>query len=696
MTEAHPLQPFLYPKGVAIIGASASPLKHGGRRWLSSVAAAGAARVFPVNSRGGTLNGRAVAKDVHSLPRDVDLAIVLVPAPAVPQVLEQCASHDISQAVIVSGGFGETGPEGLQAEKLLVSAFRASGGRILGPNCAGIFSAYGGVNALGWDVPKGNIGVITQSGNVALTLARYAREKRTGFSTIIPLGNAADIRLSELVELLASDDNTRSILIYCEGFSPGDGRRLVEIARTSGKRIVMLKPGGSEAGRRAVQSHTASIAGDELVIDAALAEGGIVRARELEEAIDVAMAFAGAKQLRGREIAVLSDGGGHATIVADFAGRLGLGLSTFSPETVAALRAALPPLCGIANPIDFAGTAEPNPELVARALGLCVADPDVHGVVFAGLFGGYHLLTRSDTVASTEAKVAQEIAAIVETTSKPVLIHTEYANSDLTTLQPFRVAGIPLYATLESTAKAMRALLEEPHGETARPDPGANGSAAPRSREATGQLLEPEARERLRACGVEVPLWKVASSQREAREALAVLRGPVAMKLISESALHKSDVGGVMLNVESGDSCVKAFDELISLGRSLGDSKARVLLAEMVSGVEVFIGAKSDPYFGPVVAFGGGGILVELARDVSCKLAPFDEHGARELIDATRVSRILDGYRGAQKLDVGALAKLLAAVSRIAGGPGAPAELDLNPVIVNETGAYIVDVRWMR
>jgi len=695
MSAAHPLQPFLYPKGVAIIGASASPLKHGGRRWLSALAANGGAQVFPVNVRGGLLNERAVAKDVRDLPKGIDLAVVLVPALSVPDVLEQCAAHEISRAVIVSGGFGETGNEGLKLERKLVSAFRARGGRILGPNCAGLFSAYGGVNVLGWDVPKGNIGVITQSGNVALTLARYARKKRTGFSTVIPLGNAADVRLSELVELLISDDNTHSILIYCEGFSIGDGRRLVDIARSGRKRIVMLKPGRSEAGRRAVLSHTASVAGDEVVVDGALRDAGIVRAEEIEEAIDIALAFTIDRTLVGKDIAVLSDGGGHATIVADFAGKVGLGLSSLLPETVAALRTSLPPLCGVGNPIDFAGTAEPNPRLIVRALRLCADDPGVSGLIFSGLFGGYHLLTRDEAVAEAEVEVAKEIVALSRACSKPILIHTEHADSDLRTLRPFRQGSYPLYETLESAAKAMRALLDEsqPKESISRHHSTGIGEVTPFSK---AQLLEPEARRRLRDFGLMVPHWEVVSSRAEALAACSKIGGPVAMKLISRLALHKSDVGGVVLDVDSALLCTSAFDQLHGLGRKLGDADALVMVAAMQKGVEVFIGAKHDPYFGPVVAFGSGGVLVELVRDVVCRLAPLDEHGARQLIDSTRVSKILNGYRGSTTLNMRALVQLIVGVSELVARDSGISELDLNPVIVNEQGASVVDVRWMQ
>src|SRR5262249_6068058 len=257
----------------------------------------------------------------------------------------------VPAVVLVSAGFGETGEEGRAAEQGFAATLRDTGARMLGPNSAGVFSAAGGVNLLGWSVPSGAIGLVPQSGNMAPSFTLMARAKQAGFSAILALGNGADLRLSELVELLLEDAATRVVLVYCEGFAPGDGRRLVGMLRERGatKPVVLLKPGGSEAGQRAAQSHTGALAGDDVVADAALRRAGIIRAGETEEAFDIAIALAAGKRLAGRAIAMLSDGGGHATIVADGAGRRGLGLATFSAETKAKLRALLPLRSGIDN-----------------------------------------------------------------------------------------------------------------------------------------------------------------------------------------------------------------------------------------------------------------------------------------------------------------------------------------------------------
>ena len=304
------LRHFLYPRGIAVIGASAAAHKAGGRRWLSALAANGKAALYPISVSADALNGHKAYRSLRDVSNPVDLAVVMVPSAAVADAVADCAAVGAKAVVVVSAGFGETGEAGRALEVGFVATLRASGARMLGPNSAGVFSAGGGVNTLGWSVPKGYIGLITQSGNMALTFTHHARAKRAGLSCILALGNAADLKLSELVAMLLRDDNTRSILIYCEGFSEGDGRRLVEVLRGAerSKPIIILKPGRSEAGSKAAQSHTGSLAGDDEVADAVLRDAGIVRAAETEEAFDLALALGAGKRLDGRDIAVLSDG----------------------------------------------------------------------------------------------------------------------------------------------------------------------------------------------------------------------------------------------------------------------------------------------------------------------------------------------------------------------------------------------------
>ena len=692
----------LRPRSVAIVGASAAPHKAGGRRWLSAISEPGHPRLFPVTRSGDSLNGYRTYRSLAHLPEPVDLAVIMVPADAVQDAVADCARLGVPGVVVVSAGFAERGAEGAALEAALAARLRATGGRLLGPNSAGLYSAAGGVNLLGWRVSKGPIGLVTQSGNVALTFTRHARAKRSGFSAILALGNAADLTLSELVEVLIEDAATRSVLVYCEGFAQGDGRRLIEIVRNAREKkpVVVLKAGVSEAGARAVQSHTGSLAGDDRLVDELLAGAGILRAAETEQAFDLALALAAPKGLLGRDIAVLSDGGGHAALVADCAGRHGLTLARFSPETLARLRALLPARSGVENPVDFAGAAESDPGSVAAAITICLDDPNVRGIVLAGHFGGYHLMTEDETtrsrVAQQETDAALRIAAAARDSAKLLVVHSEHAERGLATLTPLHEAEIPMFAGLESAARAAAALALRGgalEGWKAAAFAAAGELEAGRPGGAR-QLTEPEARERISRAGIPVPPFRTAGSAEEARAAHATLAAPLAMKLVSATALHKSDIGGVILDVGSAEAAEAAFRRLMSVARERGIADAGVLLTPMIpAGIECLIGGAVDASFGPVVSFGAGGIWVELLADVVFRAAPVDETEARRMIAGTRVFRLLQGYRGRSPADLAALAALIAAVSRFVAETSGLIALDLNPVIVDETGAHLADVR---
>lgn len=700
-TPNYPWQ-LLHPRTIAIVGASAAAHKAGGRRWLSAIAESRHPKLFPVTVGGDSLSGHKTYRSLSQIPEPVDLAVVMVPGVAVKEVVGECAALGIAAVVVISAGFAETGPEGLAIEAELSAIMRRGGGRLLGPNSAGVYSAGGAVNLLGWKVPNGHIGLVTQSGNVALTFTHLARAKRTGFSAILAPGNGADLKMSELVGMLLDDEATRSILIYCEGLAEGDGRRLIDVMREAKtkKPIIILKAGGSEAGSKAVQSHTGALADDDRLTDGILNGAGIIRAVETEEAFDLALALVNPKVLDGPDIAVLSDGGGHATIVADCAGRHGLRLSVFTPDTISRMRSVLPARSGVENPVDFAGMAESEPASVAEALGICLADPNVRGVIFAGHFGGYHLMTDDEPtrlrIAQLEIAAADAIVVAVHASAKPLVMHSEHAERGLPTLEPLYKAGIPVYAGLESAARAMAALAARSgavEGWKARHAEAATGSADGRP-ERTKRVLEPEARERLIRAGIAVPPFKTARTPEGARAAFVDLGEPAAMKLISAKVVHKSDVGGVVLNIESPDSAEAAFVRLMSIAREIGADDAHVLVSPMISGgIECLIGGTIDTKFGPVISFGAGGILVELIEDVAFHLAPVDEIQARRMIAGTRIFRLLEGYRSSAPADLPALIALLAAASRFLAETSSLVEFDLNPVIVNATGAHVVDVR---
>jgi len=700
---SHPLSLFLHPRSIAVIGASSEPRKAGGRRWLSLISEGFAGEIFPVTARASQLSGHRAFRSVRELPTTPDLAIVMVPADSVPGVVRDCAERGVGGVVMVSAGFGETGEAGKTVEAEMVAMLRGSGTRLLGPNSAGVFSASGAVNSVGWSIPRGRIAVITQSGNMALSFTHFARAKSAGLASVMAVGNSADIKIAELVELATADEQTASVLVYCEGFAPGDGRRLIEIAGRRDRRvpIVVLKAGVSEAGRQAAKSHTGSLAGEDTVVSAAFAEAGIIRAREAEEAFDLALALSLCPTPRGSRIAVLSDGGGHATIVADCAGRRGLRLATLGESTRRSLAETLPARSGLDNPIDFAGLAESDPGCTARVLDLCLRDANVDGAIFAGHFGGYHLMTEDaatrDSVATLETAAAAEIGAAAARSGKPVILHSDHAERPLATLAPLREGNIPIYTGLEASAKAMAALAQWGRFK----EPGAQPAwlsspirMADRNRSGPQALTEEEARRRLAAFGIAIPEYGIAHSPSAALAAFERLGPPVAMKLMSERLVHKSDAGGVVLDIADADQLQTAWGRLSDVSLSLGRSSPTVLVTRMIDkGVECIIGAKWDLHFGPVVLFGAGGIFVELTSDAVIRMAPTSIHEAQAAIGHSLVGKLLRGFRASERLPTNGLAELISAVSRFISQADDVLEVDLNPIIVNAKGAFIADAR---
>lgn len=691
----HPLRALIRPRSIAVIGASSEARKAGGRRWLSAISQGFAGAIYAVNRTAAELNGYKAYKSVAELPGPVDMAVVIVPTAAVPETIAELAAKGVKAVVVITAGFSETGAEGRAIEARMRDTLRQAGARMLGSNSAGVFSAAGKVNTIGWQIPAGGIAVVTQSGNMAGSFTYWARAKRVGIATMLAMGNSADLALSELVELVLADEATRSVLIYCEGFHRGDGRRLVEVARGAATRkpIVMLKPGQSEAGKAAALSHTGSLAGEDAIADAAFAEAGIIRAIESEEAFDVAMALAACPPMRGRRLAVISDGGGHATVVADCAGRHGLTLARFGEDTKAKLRGVLPVRSGIDNPVDFAGFAESDPDCTSKALAICIDDPDVDGLIFAGHFGGYQLMTEDpptrERITRLQLQAANEIVASAAATTKPIILHSDHAERELEPLAPLRAAGIPVYASLESAAKAMAALARW-GGAFARAAP----EASPARAAATRALSEPESRALLTRHGIAMPEYRVVGSAAAARDAFVAFKAPVALKLIAAKAIHKSDLGAVLLGLDSEAAITRGFDQLEALARRLGEDSAQVLITPMIEdGVECIIGAKRDPQFGPVVLFGAGGVLVELTADSVVRLAPIDEASAMAMIAHAKIGRLLAGFRGQKARDRQGLARLIAEVSRVIAADETIVEIDLNPVIVTATDAAIADAR---
>lgn len=704
--QAGQLSRLLRPRSVAFVGASSSPVKVGGRRWLSMVGAGFAGSLYPVHPTAASVAGVAAVPSVAALPEAVDLVVIAIRPDAVMPVVEECAARGVGGVIVITGGFGEQSDDGKALEQALKAKLNAAGARMIGPNCAGIFCSASGVNVTGMVIPSGPIGLITQSGNVLLDTAHKARASGCGFSYAVSTGNGVDIRPPELLSFLLDDPDTKAIVVYLEGWQEGEGRRFCEIARAARGRkpVIMVKPGETEAGRRATMSHTGSLAGETRVSDGAFGQAGIIKADSIDAAWALAEALSRAPPLRLPRIAVASDGGGHATLGCDAAELSGLSVVAFSDELKADLQALLPERCPVANPVDYAGFAEEKPAVVAESLNLCLRRPEVGAALLAGHFGGYHRLA-GESIAAEEMAAATRLGDIMRQHGKPIVVHSVYANDAEPAVAAMRAGGVPVVRTLPAAA-ALLAGMHRFAGFAARAGAARDRDAARAPARAMpdifdilqrgqpgGALLEPDARGLLARWGLPVTTGSVVRSAEACAAAVTALGRPAALKIVSARIIHKSDVGGVMLNVTAAGA-VAAFQRLIGIGQAAGDPDAAVFVDEMAGkGVELVLGAFRDLHFGPVVMAGLGGTLVEVLHDVTFRMAPLQPGDATDMIDEIRTQPMLRGHRGLPVVDRAGLAGHLETLALLMATEPRIREIDINPIIATEAGFRIVDAR---
>ena len=689
----------LSPRSIAFVGASASPVKVGGRRWLTMVAARFGGRLHAVHPNAREVAGIPAVRSLDEIPDPLDLVVVAIRPGAVLEVVEQAAELRVAGVVVITGGFGEQSAEGQALENRMRTRLNAVGARLIGPNCAGIFSAAGHVNVTGMMIPAGPIGLITQSGNVLLDVAHRARRSGIGLSHAISVGNAVDLRTPELLSTLLADANTKVVLVYQEGWLENEARMFCDIVRTSNfaKPVIILKPGDTEAGRRAVASHTGSLAGEARVAASAFHQAGILKASSIDGAWALAQALATAPPLRSGGIVVASDGGGHATLACDAVATVGLEVPTTSGAVKASLLTILPDRCPVSNPVDFAGYAEEEPSVVAETLDRCLADEAVGGALLAGHFGGYHRLA-GDTIAAAELAAGERIGMIMRARRKPIVVHSVYADDGEPTVAVMRQLGVPVVRDLPAAAELLSGLRNWSRVAAGRPalpelwpDPAGVETVLARAR--SNVLLEPDARELLALYGLPNSPFTLVKTAKDCVSAVARFGVPVALKVVSDRVLHKSDLGGVILDVDVA-LAEDAFNHLQAVAKRAGDGAAAVIVAPMATrGIELVIGAFRDAHFGPVVMFGLGGILVEVLDDVAFRMAPLSAADASDLIDTVRGRKLLDGYRGAKRVDLEAVGAALVSVSRLIVSQERIVEVDINPLIASGSTLTVADAR---
>lgn len=700
----------LNPRTVAIVGASNDPEKRGYRAIKTLLADKYQGTIVPINPKEKKILDLDCYPRLQDAPHEIDLALICTPARITPEMVRQCGEKGVKGALLLAGGFSEASEEGRLLEEETAAVARQYGVRLIGPNTNGMFSARHACNAIGWfDIPHGPIAVLSNSANVALSLVTEAQFHRyIGYSTMLSVGNQADLQFHEYLEAFGEDPGTKVIISYIEGFK--NGRAYLEAARkvTPAKPIVIYKAGRTSEGVSAAKSHSGSLAGDYTVATGVLKQAGAVLVTESDHLYAVGEALAILPPLPTRRVAILSEGGGPITMAAEALAERGMVLAQLTPETQKKLKAIVPNATALSNPVDAGGGTDPRAEYYGLCGRAILEDPNVDALLFVGYFGGY-TIRYGESVAETENQWCTDVAEMMRQYGKPVVVQTHYARFKPRALDILRKAGVPFYREIETAVQCLASLADYTAARrrltgSAAPKPVAAQPAAvgivQRAREAgRASLLESEARDLLGCYGVRVPPALLARSAEDAANVVSKLgEVPLALKVVSKDVLHKSDAGGVKLNVTGTEAVRRAIGEITANVKRHTPAAdiAGVLAAPMAEkGVEIIIGVTRDPQFGPVLMLGLGGVFVEVIRDVVFRALPISEADAEEMLGDLRYKAMLEGARGLPAVDKAALRELMLKVSALAGAHPEIVEIDLNPVIAHASGYTIADARML-
>jgi acyl-CoA synthetase (NDP forming) len=682
------------PRGVAIVGATKDTIRAGGQALEAITSHGYRGGIFPVNPNYDTMAGMRCYRSLDDITKPCDVAVVCIPAKLVPGIIEQCGAKGIPFAVVLGGGFRETGPEGIENEKRMLAAAKKGGVRIIGPNCLGLVNIHQNIYTGFGSITKpptlkpGPVSAVIQSGGFGNSVVIQTGMQNVGFRYVVASGNESDIQAPELINAFVDDPETKVILAYLEGVA--DGRALMAAARralAAGKPVIILKAGNTTQGLKAAASHTANLTSSYDVFRAAFKQCGVIEVTDTHEAGDYAQCFAAGRQAKGRNVVVMGGSGGSAVGFSDAADEMGLKLVPLSDKTMAVLRECLPNVASLENPVDYAAgfISDKNMPKYQRALDAVLADPDVHmvGMLFATTSG------------RTQLNGVQGVVEAMKHTDKPILsfcsIPYEAGPEGFDLIAEH---GIPMQPSPRRVAYAMGRLADYYDTLQQRdricnppvPKPRAL-PPLPDVREGAVTLDEVESKNVLRAFGVPVTNDVLVAP---GAALPANIKFPVAVKIASRDIAHKSDIGGVRLNVMDATQLEKAMAEVLANAkRAVPQANiAGTIVAKMVTdGLETIVGVVNDACFGPVVAFGLGGILAETIRDVTYRVAPFDKIEALSMIREIRGAKLFDGVRGQPARDVDALADLLVAVSDMAWlMRERVAEMDINPVLVRPKG----------
>jgi acyl-CoA synthetase (NDP forming) len=675
------LRPLFDPRSVALVGGSDDPSKWGHSVARTLLAGERRRAVHFVSRSKETILGRPAYRSLAELSEPPELVVLVVPASVLEEWVEAALEVGARALVAISAGLGERDAEGRAMEERLAARVRAAGAILVGPNSMGVADYSTALGAAPWlDVPPGSIAFVSQSGNLSFELGTRARQVGLGFSRFVSLGNQADLEAAEAVASCAGHEATELIAVYCEDFR--DGRAFVEAAleaRRAGKPVLLLAPLRTEAGARAARSHTGALVSSSAAVDAACRAAAIHRVHTPRELVDLALALRAGIRPPGRRVAVVTTGGGNGVLAADALEASGLAVPSLPSSLAAQVEQALPEVGSARNPVDLIGTTLNDARLLARVAEILTASPEIDAVLLTGSpLVMWHGI--AEDLARLEEETVPLLAAVARSSGKPILVNPD---RELTpAARAALAAGIPVYRDVEAAAAVLARLAEplEPEGLPLLP---------PRATSVLAEAGYWAARELLAQAGVPVVEARLVRTAAQARAAAAELGYPVVLKALGR--LHKSDAGGVVLGIGSEAELERSFSDLETRLSPRAYSVER--MAPVAEGVELLVGCRRDPRFGPVALAGLGGLFAEVLGDVALALAPVDEAQAERLLRRLRGAPLLLGVRGRPPVDLPAAARALAAVSRLAAAHPEVEEIEANPLLVTPEGALALDAR---
>jgi acetyltransferase len=696
------LEVFLRPATVAVVGATEAQGTVGRTLLWNLISTPFGGTVFPVNPKRPSVLGIQAYPSLSALPAPADLAVIATPATSVPAVIAECVETGVKGAIVISAGFREIGPHGVELERQLIAARGDSGLRIIGPNCLGVMSPRTGLNATfaaGMSRP-GNVGFISQSGALLTAILDWSALEHVGFSAVVSLGSMLDVGWGDWIDYLGDDPNTTSIIVYME--SVGDARAFLSAARAVALRkpIIVLKAGRTEAAAKAAASHTGALAGSDEVLEAAFRRVGVLRVHKIGDLFDMAEVLSKQPRPEGPRLSIITNAGGPGVLATDTLIGGGGQLATLSAETTESLNKILPPAWSHANPIDVLGDAPPD--RYAQTLNVAAQNPDSDGL----------LVILTPQAMTDPVMTAEKLRPLARSLGKPVLASWMGASNVAAGRSILSGAGIPLFDYPDEAVEAflymwrysynLRGLYETPslvaeHQPTGA-SPGRATEIITAVRKAGRTLLtEVESKQLLAAAGIPTIDTRVATSAAEAVRHAGEIGYPVVVKLHSLTITHKTDVGGVLLDLPDAKAVERAFEQIKSsvAAKAGPEHFAGVTVQPMVrmSGYELIIGSSVDPQFGPVILFGTGGQLVEVFRDRSLGLPPLNTTLARRMMEQTKVYMALKGVRGRRPVDLAALESLLVRFSQLVIEQPWIKEIDINPLLANDERLLALDAR---